>query len=182
MNIEASHISDVGVVEVLHIIGSHPVTLPIFDPTETASGEYTPAFCFGPHVRVFLGQSDADKGIQRVSHPVVLCFSSIPAWREELETEALRAYVAELQSYQLQMSAVRHTDVHLKDRLVQSFSETILMMSSCFWIKRLQIIETQSEEGFGVAVLFLEKKISHAAINRRVPYWFLLQERWKFPL
>jgi hypothetical protein len=99
MNIEASNISDVGAVEMLHITRSRPVTLPIFDHTETTSREYTPAFYFGPRVSVFLGQSDAERVIQRVSHHAVLHFSSIPAWREELEKEALRAYVAELQSY-----------------------------------------------------------------------------------
>jgi hypothetical protein len=48
-------------------------------------------------------------------------FRRSPVWRDKAETEVLRAYVAEVQAHQLQMSVVYHTDVHSKDRLVQAF-------------------------------------------------------------
>jgi hypothetical protein len=65
------------------------------------------------------------------------------------------------------MSAVHNTDVHLKDRLVQSFSEPILMLSHCFWIKRLQIIETVGRVLQRCSTIFGEKYFARSNQSTR---------------
>jgi hypothetical protein len=134
MNIEASHISDVGALKVLHL------TLSGVAQSYYQSSILPKLRAENMHLHSVLDHMSAyclDKAMQtrayKEFHTMSFCtFRRSPAWNEKSETEVLRAYVAELQSYQLQMSVVYHTDVHLKDRLVQSFSEANPDVESLF--------------------------------------------------
>jgi hypothetical protein len=134
MNLEASHISDVGALKVLHL------TLSRVSQSHYQTSILPKLRAESMHLHSVLDHMSAyslDKAMQtrayKEFHTKSFCtFRRSLAWIEKSETEVLRAYVAELQSYQLQMSVVYHTDVHLKDRLVQSFSEANPDVESLF--------------------------------------------------
>jgi Zinc knuckle len=134
MNIEASHISDLRALKMLHL------TLSGVAQSHYQSSILPKLRAENMHPHSVLDHMSAyylDKAMQtrayKEFHTMSFCtFRRSPAWSEKSETEVLRAYVAELQSYQLQMSVVYHTDVYLKDRLVQSFSEANPDVESLF--------------------------------------------------
>jgi hypothetical protein len=103
MNIEASHISDVGALKVLHFQLSGVVQ------SHYQSSILRQLRAENMHLHSVLDHKSAyylDMAMQtrayKEFHTMSFCtFRRSPAWSEKSETEVLRAYVAELQSYQL---------------------------------------------------------------------------------
>jgi hypothetical protein len=102
MNLEASHKSDVGALKVLHL------TLSGVSQSHYQSSILPKLRAENMHVHSVLDHMSAytlDKAMQtrayKEFHTMSFCtFRRSPAWSEKSETEVLRAYVAELQSYQ----------------------------------------------------------------------------------
>jgi hypothetical protein len=134
MNIEASQISDLAALRVLHL------TLSGISQSQYQSSILSKLRADNMHLHSVLDllsayyldtamQTQAYKEFDTISFKT---FRRSPEWSEKVETEVLRAYVTEIQSHQLQMSVAYHTYVRMKNRIVQAFSEASSEVGSIF--------------------------------------------------
>jgi hypothetical protein len=116
MNVEASQISDKGALKVLHLTLSGVAQLHYqasILPKLRVENMHLHSVLDNMSV-YYLDKAMQTRAYNEFHTMSFLTFRRSPVWREKAETEVLRAYVAEIQSHQLQMSVFYHTDVHLK--------------------------------------------------------------------